>query len=83
MHKENTLVDDKVKKLRRRRDWPITYFNMKTAAYGVETIDELDSIDYLSLYHYGKEVRRLLREYRISGHGCYTSRRCTKEWRER
>jgi hypothetical protein len=58
----------------------ITYFNIRTA-YGVETVDELDSKDFPMWKDFRKETFRLISEYHLAGMNVYTSSRCTKEWK--
>jgi len=59
----------------------ITYLNMKTA-YGVETVDEINSEDFNTLQEYITERRLLMHEYRLAGMNVYRSSRCTKAWKE-
>jgi len=60
----------------------MTYFNIKTGNE-VETFDELDPKDFKTRKDYRVEVRRLKSEYALCVTGCYTSTRCTKDWRNR
>jgi len=54
---------------------------MKTA-YGVETVDEINSEDFNTLQEYITERRLLMHEYRLAGMNVYRSSRCTKAWKE-
>ena len=56
------------------------YFNMKTS-YGTETVDELSKEDFETWKDFYREVRRLVLEYHICGMNVYTSKRCTKDWK--
>ena len=63
----------------------VVYLNIKTSE-GVETIDELSQKDFNSYKDFRIELRRLLKEYRLSGSfysGIYTSKRSTKQWRQK
>lgn len=55
------------------------YFNLKTQ-YGVETIDEINRNDFSSYKEYINELRRLKREYHLSGMNVYISQRACKDW---
>lgn len=59
------------------------YLNLKTRAYGVETVDELEEIDFQSFREFKKEVRRLVSEYHMAGMPVYRSQRCDKSWKNR
>ncbi len=59
----------------------IKYFNMHTT-YGVETVDELNSKDFLSFKLFRKELKRLLDEYHYCWMHVYISQRSDKNWRE-
>lgn len=48
--------------------------------YGVETVDELNRLDFETNIDFKKEVQRLKQEYRISGMSVYTSQRSDKTW---
>ncbi len=56
----------------------IIYINIKTKAYGVETVDELDSKDYPKR----EDFREVIRTSCAVNNG-YASSRSTKEWREK
>lgn len=58
------------------------YFNIK-GMHGIETIDELDSLDFNTLKEFKQEVKRLYREYSLTPMNVYISNRCTKEWKNR
>lgn len=55
------------------------YLNMRTA-YGVETVEELDSKDFKTLKEFRIELKRLVSEYIFAGMNVYTSQRCTNAW---
>ena len=57
------------------------YLNMKTQ-YGVETVDQLTSVDFNSYKEFRIELRRLVSEYRLAGMNVYTSQRCAGNWHE-
>ncbi len=59
----------------------MTYFNIRTN-YGIETVDQLDRKDFPTVREYMKEIRRVLREYHLSGMNVYRSSRSTKDWGE-
>ena len=47
----------------------------------VETIDEINSEDFIAFKAYRLECRRLLAEYEMAFNApCYLSQRSTKEW---
>lgn len=54
------------------------YFNMRTV-YGVETVDMLDSADFLTYKEFRAELKRLLNEYHIAGMQVYISQRADKK----
>ena len=58
------------------------YFNIK-GAYGIETIDELDSSDFSTMKEFRQEVKRLYREYNLTTMSVYISGRCTNDWKNR
>lgn len=55
------------------------YFNIKTTL-GVETVDELELNDFTTQKAFRLELKRLYKEYRLSGMNVYISNRCTKYW---
>ena len=55
------------------------YLNMKTV-YGIETVDQLTSVDFNSYNEFRIELRRLVSEYRLAGMNVYTSQRCANNW---
>ena len=57
------------------------YINMKSS-YGVETIDEVSTEQFPDRKEFRKEVRSMVANYHQCGMPVYTSRRCTKEWKE-
>ena len=56
------------------------YLNMKTQ-YGVETVDQLTSVDFKSYKEFRIELRRLVSEYHLAGMNVYTSQRCASNWK--
>ena len=56
----------------------VRYIN--TVLFGVkETLDELTLEDFKSYWEFKRELKRLVHEYAISGHGCpYISQRACK-----
>lgn len=59
----------------------ITYFNMRSYGYR-ETVDALDTQDFLSRKAFRIECKRLISEYHMAGMPVYTSSRCCKNWKE-
>ena len=59
----------------------VKYINM-ISNYGTETIDELDSNNFEYRHEFRAELKRLLAEYRMSGHNAWISSRACKEWTE-
>ena len=57
------------------------YFNLKTND-GIETVDELNPNDFKNYSYFKKQLKRLVKEYHMSGMPVYTSRRSTKEWKK-
>ena len=57
------------------------YLNMRTV-YGIETVDQLTSVDFNSYNEFRIELRRLVSEYRLAGMNVYTSQRCASNWHE-
>ena len=55
------------------------YLNLKTN-YGVETIDELNPIDFKNYREFRTELKRLKSEYHICGMNVYISQRPNKTW---
>lgn len=53
------------------------YINIKTS-HGVETVDQLERIDFESYKEFKLELNRLLTEYRLSGMAVYISQRQAK-----
>lgn len=60
----------------------VKYINM-IGSYGTETIDEIDSDDFQYRHEFRSELKRLLAEYRMSGHNAWISSRACKDWTER
>lgn len=56
------------------------YINIKTAE-GVETIDEVRREDFKTFRDFKAELRNVREGWSQAGAPCYTSRRCTREWR--
>lgn len=61
------------------------YINLKTK-YGVETVDEVNPENFLTIKDFQDESKRLLQEYRMAYRSIegilYLSQKSTKEWRE-
>lgn len=57
----------------------IKYINTKTN-YGVETVDHIERDNFHTFSAYKKEVRRLIKEYTLSGLSVYTSQRKSKDY---
>lgn len=55
------------------------YLNLGTRL-GVETVDELSSIDFPTIKDFRTELNRLRYEYRLAGMAVYISLRCDKTW---
>lgn len=53
---------------------------MKTA-YGVETVDEINSNDFETRREFVAELKRIFNEYQLAGMNVYTSQRCAKDWK--
>jgi hypothetical protein len=53
------------------------YINIKTS-YGVETIDCIERDNFNTFSAYKKEVRRLIKEYKLLGLNSYASQRKAK-----
>lgn len=53
------------------------YINVRTN-YGVETIDNVERDNFNTFSAYKKEVRRLIKEYQLSGVNAYPSQREAK-----
>jgi hypothetical protein len=58
------------------------YYNIKSS-YGIETIDEINKLDFISYKEYKAELKRLINEYRMCGMNVYISSRSTRDWREK
>jgi len=56
------------------------YLNMKSS-YGTETVDQICREDFATAKEYRTELRSMLSNYHLAGMNVYTSRRCTKEWK--
>ncbi len=59
-----------------------TYINMRSK-YGIETIDEVNSIEFPDKKEFRKEVRSMIVNYGQCGMPVYTSQRCTKDWKHK
>jgi enolase len=57
----------------------VRYFNIKSV-YGVETVDQLNEIDFKTYKEFLIELKRLKKEYQICGMNVYLSNKCTKDW---
>ena len=55
---------------------------MRTSG-SVETVDEIDTIDFKSLKDFNLEKKRMVQEYRLCGMNVYSSCRCTRDWLNR
>lgn len=53
------------------------YLNLKTS-HGTETVDELNPKDFSTYREFVKELKRLVKEYHISGMDVYVSQRACK-----
>lgn len=58
------------------------YINCRTAE-GVETFDEVTREDFQTGKEYKAEINNIINSYRLLGYAVYTSRKCTKYWKER
>lgn len=56
------------------------YLNLKTS-HGVETIDELNPMDFKTYKEFRVELIRLKKEYHLAGMNVYISQRCTNDWK--
>jgi hypothetical protein len=56
------------------------YFNMRTN-YGIETVDQICSIDFENTKDFRKELKSMLYNYHLAGMNVYLSSRSTKEWK--
>ena len=57
------------------------YLNMRTS-YGVETVDQICREDWPDRKSYLNELKSMVENYHLSGMNVYTSRRCTKDWKQ-
>jgi len=56
----------------------IRYFNVKTV-YGIETVDQINTNDFIGFKAYNEEKQRLIKEYRLCGMNVYISQRQSKK----
>ena len=56
------------------------YINMRSTD-GIETIDEVNSIEFPDKKEFRKEVRSMLVIYGQYGMPVYASQRCNKDWK--
>ena len=59
------------------------YFNIKSKAYGVETVDEISREDFSSMVEFKNEIKRLKGEYSLIYPNIYVSQRCDNEWKNK
>jgi hypothetical protein len=57
----------------------VRYFNIK-GNYGVETVDEINSAEFKTFKEFKIELKRLFKEYQISGFNVYISQKSDKSW---
>ena len=55
----------------------IKYINIKTQ-YGVETLEKIERNDFNTFREYSKEVKRLIKEYKLMGYNAYSSQKKAK-----
>ncbi len=61
----------------------MTYLNVKINGK-VETVDQINQLDFISYKEYRTELKRILNEYRTASNyynSIYTSKRCTNNWK--
>lgn len=60
----------------------VRYLNMKTV-YGVETVDQVNETDFKTWNEFVRELKNLKKQYALIGMNVYSSKRATKDWKNK